>query len=199
MKQNICQRGFLGRVYNIRRRGPGLRHPHVQWPIRHKGKAALGLVDLHGADTDIQHDTVKWRLDQIGHVAKGAFDQVQPVAKFTSILGAAAGPCALIAIGLFLVDKPITEGSFEVGLMTFSKLILHPLLTGFALLVLFPTEPLWAYVGILLAALPIGSGPFVLAQAQGVYPRRTSTAMLVTTVVSIVTVSAFFLVFPAAP
>ncbi len=123
----------------------------------------------------------------------------EPVERFTGILGAAAGPCALIAIGLFLVDKPITEGSFEVGMMTFAKLILHPLLTGFALLVLFPTEPLWAYVGILLAALPIGSGPFVLAQAQGVYPRRTSTAMLVTTVVSVVTVSGFFLVFPAAP
>ncbi len=121
----------------------------------------------------------------------------EPVQAFTGILGAAAGPCALIAIGLFLVGKPITEGSFEVGLMSFAKLILHPLLTGFALLVLFPTEPLWAVVGILLAALPIGSGPFVLAQAQGIYVRRTSTVMLVTTVLSVVTVSAFFLIFPA--
>ena len=121
----------------------------------------------------------------------------EPVQAFTGILGAAAGPCALIAIGLFLVGKPITEGSFEVGLMTFAKLILHPLLTGFALLVLFPTEPLWAVVGILLAALPIGSGPFVLAQAQGIYVRRTSTVMLVTTILSVVTVSAFFLIFPA--
>lgn len=123
----------------------------------------------------------------------------EPVEKFTGILGAAAGPCALFAIGLFLVGKPITEGSFEVGLITFAKLIMHPVLTGFALIVLFPTEPLWAAVGILLAALPIGSGPFVLAQAQGVYVRRTSTAMLVTTMLSVVTVSAFFLVFPAAP
>lgn len=123
----------------------------------------------------------------------------EPIEKFTGILGAAAGPCALIAIGLFLVGKPVTEGSFEVGLMTFAKLILHPLLTGFALLVLFPTEPMWALVGIMLAALPIGSGPFVLAQAQGIYVRRTSTAMLATTILSIVTVSAFFLMFPAAP
>lgn len=122
-----------------------------------------------------------------------------PVETFTGILGAAAGPCALVSIGLFLVGKPIVEGSAEVAAMTFAKLVVQPLLTAFAILVLFPTDPLWATVAIMSAALPIGSGPFVLAQAQGVYVRRTSTVMLVTTVVSVFTLSAFFLIFPAAP
>ncbi len=121
-----------------------------------------------------------------------------PIETFTGILGAAAGPCALFSIGLFLVGKPLIEGSMEVASMTFAKLILHPLLTAFAILVLFPTDPLWATVAIMSAALPIGSGPFVLAQAQGIYVRRTSTVMLVTTVLSVVTISVFFLIFPAA-
>lgn len=121
----------------------------------------------------------------------------QPVATFTGILGAAAGPCALFSIGLFLVGKPLIEGSVEVGAMAFAKLIVQPVLTAIAILLLLPTDPLWAKVGIMSAALPIGSGPFVLAQAQGIYVRRTSTVMLVTTVLSVATLSAFFLIYPA--
>lgn len=119
------------------------------------------------------------------------------VETFTGILGAAAGPCALFSIGLFLVGKPLREGSVEVGSMALAKLVLHPLITAYAVLVLFPTDPLWAKVAILSAALPIGSGPFVLAQAQGIYVRRTSTVMLITTVVSVLTISLFFVMFPA--
>ena len=121
-----------------------------------------------------------------------------PVQTFTAILGAAAAPCALFSIGLFLVGKPLREGSTEIASMTLAKLILHPLLTAFAVLWLFPTEPLWATVAILSAALPIGSGPFVLAQAQNLYVRRTSTVLLVTTVLSVLSLSVFFVLFPPA-
>lgn len=121
-----------------------------------------------------------------------------PVSTFTGILGAAAGPCALFSIGLFLVGKPLIEGSLEVAAMALAKLVIHPLLTAFAILILFPTDPLWARVAIMSAALPIGSGPFVLAQAQGIYVRRTSTVILITTVLSTVTISVFFLLFPPA-
>lgn len=123
-------------------------------------------------------------------------DLPAPVETFTGILGAAAGPCALFSIGLFLVGKPLREGNAEIAAMSFAKLILHPLLTAFAILVLFPTEPLWTTVAILSAALPIGSGPFVLAQAQGIYVRRTSTVMLATTVASVATITLFFLIYP---
>ena len=81
--------------------------------------------------------------------------------------------------------------------MATAKLVIHPLLTAYAILVLFPTDPLWAKVAIMSAALPIGSGPFVLAQAQGIYVRRTSTVMLITTVLSVLTISVFFVIFPA--
>ncbi|MEM7746008.1 MAG: AEC family transporter [Pseudomonadota bacterium] len=123
-------------------------------------------------------------------------DLPRSVQTFTGILGAAAGPCALFSVGLFLVGKPLRDGSVEIASMTLSKLIVHPLLTAFAVLVLFPTDALSAKVAILSAALPIGSGPFVLAQAQGIYVRRTSTVMLVTTVASVLTISVFFFVFP---
>lgn len=119
-----------------------------------------------------------------------------PVETFMNILGAAAGPCALFAIGLYLVGKPVVEGTAEIAAITVIKLVIHPALTGIAVVFIFPTEPLWAAVAVLCAALPIGSGPFVLAQAQNIYVRRTSTAMLATTALSIATVSIILILFP---
>jgi malonate transporter len=58
-----------------------------------------------------------------------------PVQTYGSILGAAAGPCALFSIGLSLVGLPISEGRSEVASMAVLKLIVHPLATwGFAVL-----------------------------------------------------------------
>lgn len=124
------------------------------------------------------------------------FDLPVPVEAFTGILGAAAGPCALFAIGLFMVGKPRSEGRTEVGVMTFTKLIVQPGLTALAFFWLLPVDPLWAKVAVLMAALPTGAGSFVLAQAYGIYVLRTSSTILLGTVLSVVTISVFFIVFP---
>ncbi|MDA1060111.1 MAG: AEC family transporter [Proteobacteria bacterium] len=119
-----------------------------------------------------------------------------PVERFTGLLGAAAGPCALFSIGLFMVGKPLSQGKAEVGAMTLTKLVVHPLVTAVMVFFVFPTDPLWATVAVLIAALPTGTGGFVLAQAYGVYVLRTSSATLVTTVLSVATISLLFLLFP---
>ena len=48
----------------------------------------------------------------LGGLALSALDWEMPLplATFCDLLGAAAGPCALFAIGLFMVDKPVTAG-----------------------------------------------------------------------------------------
>ncbi|MDP4594973.1 MAG: AEC family transporter [Beijerinckiaceae bacterium] len=115
---------------------------------------------------------------------------------FTGLLGAAAGPCALFSIGLFMVGKPLSDGRSEVAAMTVTKLLVHPALTALVLLALFPVNSLWAKVAILMAALPTGTGSFVLAQSYGHYILRTSSAILVTTVLSVGSLSIFFYIFP---
>lgn len=119
-----------------------------------------------------------------------------PADTFARILGAAAAPCALFAIGLFLVGKPQSEGRAEVALIVATKLLALPALTALALFVIFPVDPLWAKTGLLMAALPTGAGTFVLAQAYGVYVLRTSSAILWGTVLSVATLTAFFVAFP---
>lgn len=126
-----------------------------------------------------------------------------PADTFTRILGAAAAPCALFAIGLFLVSKPQSEGRAEVGLIVAIKLVLLPALTALTLFVLVPAlgplDPLWAKTGLLMAALPTGAGTFVLAQAYGIYVLRTSSAILWGTVLSVSTLTALFTAFPPSP
>ena len=98
--------------------------------------------------------------------------------------------------GLFMVGKKLSEGRAETLAMTGTKLLLHPALTALLLIFVFPTDPTWMKVAILMAALPTGTGSFVLAQAYGVYVLRTSSATLATTVLSVVTIAIFFIVFP---
>lgn len=120
----------------------------------------------------------------------------EPVEAFTRILGAAAGPCALFSIGLFLVGRPMSEGLGEVASMTAMKLLLQPVLTAALIFYFFPMDQLWTNVAVLMAALPTGSGSFVMAQAYGIYVARTSSVILISTLLSVLTLAVFFVIFP---
>jgi len=54
----------------------------------------------------------------------------------------------------------------------------------------FPVEPEAAGVMVAAAALPVAGNVFILAQHYGVAPRRVSTAILVSTAASVITVTA---------
>ncbi|SDY33818.1 hypothetical protein SAMN05444004_101178 [Jannaschia faecimaris] len=113
----------------------------------------------------------------------------QPVNEFLSILGAAATPGALFAIGASLAGKT-AERISVAGWLTFCKLVLHPAAVALAALVIFPVaDPFAATVMISAAALPVAGNVYMLAQHYGVAPQRVSAAILVSTAVSIVTVS----------
>ncbi|CTQ49322.1 AEC family transporter [Jannaschia donghaensis] len=112
-----------------------------------------------------------------------------PVNEFLTILGAAATPGALFAIGASLAGKTAERLSIA-GWLTFCKLVLHPAAVALAALVIFPVaDPFAATVMIAAAALPVAGNVYMLAQHYGVAPQRVSAAILVSTAVSIVTVS----------
>lgn len=111
-----------------------------------------------------------------------------PVNEFVSILGGAATPGALFAIGASLASKS-AERLSVAGWLTFCKLVLHPLAVAYAVLELFPVGAYEASVVIACAALPVAGNVYMLAQHYGVAPHRASAAILISTVFSIVTVS----------
>tara|TARA_R110000787_G_scaffold123374_4_gene234382 strand:- start:1276 stop:2205 length:930 start_codon:yes stop_codon:yes gene_type:complete len=111
-----------------------------------------------------------------------------PMNDFLAILGGAATPGALFAIGASLATKS-AERMHIAGWLSFCKLVLHPLFVGFAALFLFSVDPFKAGVIISAAALPVAGNVYILAQHYGVAPHRVSAAILVSTALSIVTVS----------
>ncbi|NKW91857.1 AEC family transporter [Rhodobacteraceae bacterium R_SAG9] len=111
-----------------------------------------------------------------------------PMNEFLAILGGAATPGALFAIGASLAGKSAER--VEVALwLTFAKLILHPLFVAVAVLWLLPIDTYSASVVIAAAALPVAGNVYMLAQHYGVAPHRASAAILFSTVISIATVS----------
>ncbi|MEY4982214.1 MAG: hypothetical protein RIR62_480 [Pseudomonadota bacterium] len=112
-----------------------------------------------------------------------------PVQEFMTLLGAAATPCALFAIGASLAgrrpDRPLLA-----GWLSFAKLVLHPAAVAVAALAVFDVEPFAAGVMIAAAALPVAGNVFILAQHYGVAPQRVSTAILISTAFSVLTVTA---------
>lgn len=106
---------------------------------------------------------------------------------FLAILGGAATPGALFAIGASLASKS-AERVEVAGWLSFAKLVLHPLGVAAGVLWLMPVTPFSAAVAISAASLPVAGNVYMLAQHYGVAPQRASAAILISTVVSIVTV-----------
>jgi len=112
-----------------------------------------------------------------------------PVNDFLTILGAAATPGALFAIGASLASKS-AERLAVAGWLSLAKLVLHPAAVAFAALVVFNVKPYAAGVMIAAAALPVAGNVYILAQHYGVAPQRVSASILISTAVSILTVPA---------
>jgi predicted permease len=111
-----------------------------------------------------------------------------PMNDFLSILGGAATPGALFAIGASLASKS-AERLQIAGWLSFCKLVLHPILVAVGVLYLFPVDPYTAAVVISASALPVAGNVYILAQHYGVAPQRVSATILVSTAISIFTVS----------
>ncbi len=114
------------------------------------------------------------------------------LATFSEILGAAASPCALFAIGLFMVGRSFTAGMGEVGWLVTIKLLVHPAITWWLAFEVMDMDPTWAAAAVIQAALPTGALVFVLAQKYDIYVQRSTAAIMVSTVFSVVTLSVLF-------
>lgn len=112
-----------------------------------------------------------------------------PFERFLTVMGQAAAPSALFALGVALTGRRVDERRGELMFLTIGKLAIHPGNTAL-FVTLFNVEDDWARVGVLFAALPIANTVFVMADQFDTYAVRSSAAILVTTVLSIVSLSA---------
>ena len=113
-----------------------------------------------------------------------------PLAQVISFLAAAATPCALVSIGLFLMqkEKSVPQAAWSIS---FAKLIIQPLVAWLVAGPILGLPALWVSAAVILAALPTGTGPFMLAQYYRADGRIISRVVLLTTIGSLLTLSLF--------
>lgn len=117
---------------------------------------------------------------------------------FLKLLSAAASPCALVCLGLFLAEKRPTGAAAPHGSLaiTGAKLLLLPALTWWLAARVFALPVPLIEIAVLLAALPTGTGPFMLAEFYRREAHVTSRAILLSTIGSVASLSAILIYMP---
>ncbi len=119
-----------------------------------------------------------------------------PLATLLKLLGAAAAPCALVSLGLFLAQPQPAARVQGVWPLVGLKLVVQPLITWYLAFQVFELPTLWAYSALLLAALPTGTGPYMLAEFYGREGSRVSRVVLLSTLGSLITLSLILVLLP---
>jgi malonate transporter len=115
-----------------------------------------------------------------------------PAERFVAMLGGVASPTALVSIGLFLAERPLREamGDRFVLSLTAVKLIAHPAITALLALAVLRLPREIAATVIMIAALPTGTGPFMVAEFYARDGRVTSGTIFMSTLLSVVVIAA---------
>jgi len=124
-------------------------------------------------------------------VVSAAIQFQPPIAldRLLQFLHNAAAPCALFTLGVTVALRPLKKMPWEVPLLTAVKLAVQPVLI-FLLLSLFgPFEQSWVDTALLMAALPPALNVFVFARQYDSWVEQASSAVLVGTLVSVVTLT----------
>jgi malonate transporter len=117
-----------------------------------------------------------------------------PIESFLKLLGGAASPCALVALGLFLAESHKGDAAPErdsTALLVGLKLVAHPALTWVLGAWLFHLPTALLHTAVLMAALPTGTGPFMVAEFYRREANITSSSILVSTILSLVSITLY--------
>lgn len=120
-----------------------------------------------------------------------------PVETLLNLLANSSAPCALFALGLTLVGRPIADGLEQISLTAIGKLAVHPIMVWMLAAYVLKLDPFLTAVAVIQASMPTAANVYILATQQNTYVQRASSTILVTTVIATVTVSAFMVLFTA--
>ncbi len=113
---------------------------------------------------------------------------------FLEMMGRAAAPAALFALGITLARRRFAGMNPEFPVIVGLKMIAHPVIVLAALGLIGGFDPLWISVAVLMAALPTAASVYVFAEQYDAWLEGASSSILVTTLVSAVTVPALLYV-----
>ncbi len=104
-----------------------------------------------------------------------------PAWRVVELIGSAAIPCALLAMGAALHRYGLTAGLPLPAVVSVLKLVVHPLVVFWLATHVFTMPPAWAGVAVLFAACPTGVNAYLLAERYGRGVALTSSAVSLST------------------
>jgi predicted permease len=104
-------------------------------------------------------------------------------------LAGAAVPCALVAVGLALSERPVQPPTADVGILAAIKLLVHPLIVWLLLSWIGGFDRVWIGAALLVAALPPGIELITMARRYRTYVAGASLAVLWGSIASIATLT----------
>lgn len=131
----------------------------------------------------------------LGLIAAGAGLRLPaPVDATLDFVARAAAPMALFATGVGLSLRAMGPVPADMPALIFVKLVVHPVIVYLLLGWVGGFDPTWVKVAVLLAALPPAANVFVLARHYRIYSQHSSTAIVLATAASVVTLTVTLLV-----
>lgn len=107
---------------------------------------------------------------------------------YAEFAGGAAAPASLFALGIILATNTIRPIGRATWMVVAVKILVHPLLV-FILSGIISTSSSWDHLVLLVAAGPCGAMPFVIALQYGVKTEVIAKAILISTILSLVSLS----------
>ncbi|MCP4119943.1 MAG: AEC family transporter [Desulfobacteraceae bacterium] len=108
---------------------------------------------------------------------------------FCHDFGMASVPCALFAMGMVIGRSGLSISPADLFSVNLVKMVVQPILAALFLLA-FHVSGDWLIMGVLLSGLPTAMVAYMVAKDYGIYEAGSSAAILVSTLLCILTIPA---------
>ena len=109
--------------------------------------------------------------------------------RMAELLGGAAVPCALFAMGASLASYTARGHTLPALALAFLKLVVHPLLVWLVMSPVLGIEGIWLSTAVVVAAMPSGVNVYLFAARYGAAQEVAARTVLLASGLSVVTVS----------
>lgn len=178
----------------------GLAIALLEWDL-HRGHA-FGVTAMKVSKSLLRNPIVLAPIFALT-VTAGWLEMPAAADRVIKLLAASAGPCALVAHGLFLARDNSSNAKAWVaatrprplGLVSL-KIVVQPFITALLAVYAFGLTGMDAQLVVILSALPTGTGAFMLADVYKRDLEVTSTTIMLSTILSALTLSLCLAILP---
>jgi malonate transporter and related proteins len=117
--------------------------------------------------------------------------------RIVELMGGAAVPTALFAMGASLVGYPARGDRAPAIVLTVLKLLIHPFLVWLVAVPVLGLEGLWVSVAVMLAAMPTAVNTYLFGERYQAAPGVAARTVLISSIFAVLTVSALLVLLGA--